>query len=311
MENKKSTVLLTVIAVATLLVAVVGATFAFFTAQNAGRESINAKVTTSTGASSQILVNGSDLQINATQETFTLAGANAVDDTANARIVYQAASDETNPTATTDFCYRVGFELTANDFKYTARAAQANGASVVAAGNTYVDYPELMLEAAYKASASYDTANAGSWPAATDKVGQTGYTAVASGQKYTIAGTPQTMVDPDGGVALATAPATTTGPSAADSTETYTGHSAITGFDLTEYTDTTNVIYFKGADNNDYFKLTATQGESIAQDWAFKLTFVNYNWDQSAITNPYNNAEKTFTGNVVVVPMASCPVVEP
>ena len=39
MDNKKNTILLTVIAVATLLVAVVGATFAYFTAQGADRKS--------------------------------------------------------------------------------------------------------------------------------------------------------------------------------------------------------------------------------------------------------------------------------
>ena len=52
MENKKNTILLTVIAVATLLVAVVGATFAYFTAQGGTGTSANVTVTTGTAASS-------------------------------------------------------------------------------------------------------------------------------------------------------------------------------------------------------------------------------------------------------------------
>ena len=47
MENRKNTILLTVIAVATLLVAVVGATFAFFTAS--GSSTTKGDVTVSTG----------------------------------------------------------------------------------------------------------------------------------------------------------------------------------------------------------------------------------------------------------------------
>ena len=48
MENRKNTILLTVIAVATLLVAVVGATFAYFTAQGTGSKQKDVTVTTET-----------------------------------------------------------------------------------------------------------------------------------------------------------------------------------------------------------------------------------------------------------------------
>ena len=52
MDNKKNTILLTVIAVATLLVAVVGATFAYFTAQGGGTSQADIIVKTGTAASS-------------------------------------------------------------------------------------------------------------------------------------------------------------------------------------------------------------------------------------------------------------------
>ncbi len=50
MDNKKNTILLTVIAVATLLVAVVGATFAYFTAQGGTTATAQVKVTTGTAS---------------------------------------------------------------------------------------------------------------------------------------------------------------------------------------------------------------------------------------------------------------------
>lgn len=52
MDNKKNTILLTVIAVATLLVAVVGATFAYFTAQGGSTSQADIIVKTGTAASS-------------------------------------------------------------------------------------------------------------------------------------------------------------------------------------------------------------------------------------------------------------------
>ena len=53
MENKKNTILLTVIAVATLLVAVVGATFAYFSAAGGTGTTGNVTVSTGTAASSE------------------------------------------------------------------------------------------------------------------------------------------------------------------------------------------------------------------------------------------------------------------
>lgn len=54
MENKKNTILLTVIAVATLLVAVVGATFAYFTAQGGSASQADVVVNTGKAGSSSL-----------------------------------------------------------------------------------------------------------------------------------------------------------------------------------------------------------------------------------------------------------------
>lgn len=112
MENRKNTILLTVIAVATLLVAVVGATFAYFTAQ--GGQSVQTPVNVQTANTSNgSFVTHDQISINATQENF-YQGAGDQTSTATATVTYTASS-----TAASNFCYTVGLQVTANNFIYT------------------------------------------------------------------------------------------------------------------------------------------------------------------------------------------------
>ena len=69
MDNKKNTILLTVIAVATLLVAVVGATFAYFTAQGGDAVSKQVNVITGTAGNSSFAIDGA-INIYADATTF-------------------------------------------------------------------------------------------------------------------------------------------------------------------------------------------------------------------------------------------------
>ena len=112
MENRKNTILLTVIAVATLLVAVVGATFAYFTAQGGTSANTNVNVQTAQTSNGSFTINGS-ISINANQENF-YQGAGNQTSTATAKVEYTASS-----TAASDFCYTVGLQVTANNFEYT------------------------------------------------------------------------------------------------------------------------------------------------------------------------------------------------
>ena len=112
MENRKNTILLTVIAVATLLVAVVGATFAYFTAQGGTSAQTPVNVQTAQTSNGSFVTNG-QISINATQENF-YQGAGNQTSTATAKVTYTASS-----TAASDFCYTVGLQVTANNFVYT------------------------------------------------------------------------------------------------------------------------------------------------------------------------------------------------
>ena len=112
MENRKNTILLTVIAVATLLVAVVGATFAYFTAQGTGSKQKQIEVTSETIDSMAFYID-KDIDIEATTLNFTQGGSD-VTDTITAKATFNA-----NNSQAADFCYTVDLIVSANTFAYT------------------------------------------------------------------------------------------------------------------------------------------------------------------------------------------------
>ena len=117
MENRKNTILLTVIAVATLLVAVVGATFAYFTAQGTGSKQRDIKVTSETIDSMAFYID-KEIILEATTANFTNnpSGQNTnVTDTITATATFNA----NNQDAAT-FCYTVDLIVSSNTFEYTA-----------------------------------------------------------------------------------------------------------------------------------------------------------------------------------------------
>lgn len=119
MDNKKNTILLTVIAVATLLVAVVGATFAYFTAQGGERQQTNITVKTGTGSSSAFTVTDT-LSIFADQNTFA-QGKTSKTGTSEGTVTWTApgSTATTTPTeAERTFCYTVSLVIDSNSFQY-------------------------------------------------------------------------------------------------------------------------------------------------------------------------------------------------
>ena len=116
MDNRKNTILLTVIAVATLLVAVVGATFAYFSAQQGNSQSANVEVSTDTAANSMIAVNGAII-LHATPENFGEAANSHLNSESDAygTITWQPSNAEG---AVQDYCYTVTLSITANTTQY-------------------------------------------------------------------------------------------------------------------------------------------------------------------------------------------------
>lgn len=128
MENKKNTILLTVIAVATLLVAVVGATFAYFTASGAQGTTGNVTVSTGTAASSEF---GTMNAINLYADASTFAeGGKDVTGSSTGTVKWTApgaAGTATPSVADRTFCYTAALEITANTFvKSAANTSNVN-----------------------------------------------------------------------------------------------------------------------------------------------------------------------------------------
>lgn len=122
MENKKNTILLTVIAVATLLVAVVGATFAYFTAQGGTGTSANVTVTTGTAASSEFGTFGA-INIYADATTFAEGKPDATG-TTTGTVSWTAPGATTNTTpseADRSFCYTADLIINTNTFTKSAK----------------------------------------------------------------------------------------------------------------------------------------------------------------------------------------------
>ncbi len=136
--EKKNTVLLTVIAIATLLVAVIGATFAYFTAQRGDGAQADITVTTSTSDS---IVYGSfnALVLKATQQNF---GQNLGSQRATTEgEIKLTASDNDSREDTADYCYTSTIKISENGFGYKP---QAEGVE-----ETVTNQPELILSLYY------------------------------------------------------------------------------------------------------------------------------------------------------------------
>lgn len=140
MDNRKNTILLTVIAVATLLVAVVGATFAYFTAQGGGADQTNVTVRTETSSNSSIEVQDS-LTLTANQENFgEEAAAHLKSTEATGKITWTPSTGATGDDL--NFCYTVGITVTSNNFVYPDASNLKDTGSTL---TQYYDTAELLL----------------------------------------------------------------------------------------------------------------------------------------------------------------------
>ncbi len=134
--DKKNTLLLTVIAVATLLVAIVGATFAYFTAQVGNGAQAEIKVETKTVDIATIFQELDDIKIIATQENFA-KGKGSLRGETTGYVSFVPTNDAGVQEKTRNYCYNVDIEISSNDFEYSL--PKTHGISNDA------NYPELVL----------------------------------------------------------------------------------------------------------------------------------------------------------------------
>ncbi len=113
MEKKNKTLVLSIVAIATLLIVVVGATYAFFVAQGGGSANTNVNVQTNTTDNLSFEV-GEAINITANQDNFAQGlGNQAGSTTASATLT---ANNATNSATANYYLY---LDITNNDFEYT------------------------------------------------------------------------------------------------------------------------------------------------------------------------------------------------
>lgn len=124
--EKKNTILLTVIAVATLLVAVVGASFAFFAVQETNNADVEVETTTAEAADAFVATSEGDLKLAVTNATMQEAESTLgkyVSDTATVNVSLTAGSGNAS-------C----------DYKLTYKAAEGTDTYTTTSGITGFEY---------------------------------------------------------------------------------------------------------------------------------------------------------------------------
>lgn len=113
-NNKGNVILLTVIAIVTMIIVLVGATFAYLASSVADEDSANINATTS-GGSDMFLINaGSDIEIFANVDNF-YEGAGDISDSVDASVTLQTTSS-----SNISYNYKVYLDVKNNDFEYTS-----------------------------------------------------------------------------------------------------------------------------------------------------------------------------------------------
>lgn len=113
MDNKKTTIMLTIIAVATLIVTLIGATFAFFSATGNDEAKADIHVKTGTAASSSFEINGG-LEIVANVNNFASGKPSLVASTTGSASWTAPGESGTTEVLEADrtMCYTVALSIT-------------------------------------------------------------------------------------------------------------------------------------------------------------------------------------------------------
>lgn len=113
-DSRRNVVLLTIIAIATMIVVLVGATFAYLASQVNNEGQANIQAATNVGNDMFLINAGNDMEIYADPENFYSGSGNQVDNT-EATITLQSSS-----TSEVTYTYNAYVSVTTNNFEYTS-----------------------------------------------------------------------------------------------------------------------------------------------------------------------------------------------
>ena len=130
-NNRGNIILLTVIAIATMIIVLVGATFAYLASSIQDEDIANIEAVTSAGSDMLLMNAGEDIEINANITNF-YEGAGNLDDSIDASVTLQTTS-----TTPITYNYNVYLDITSNDFEYSSGMCYVKPSSVYTAGTSY------------------------------------------------------------------------------------------------------------------------------------------------------------------------------
>lgn len=123
-DSRKNIVLLTIIAIATMIVVLVGATFAYLASQVSANDVANIEAATNAGNDMFLINAGGDMEIYADLNNFYSGSGNQVDNT-EATVTLQTTTEE-NVTYT----YNAYVTVNSNNFEYTSGTCYRKGTLV-------------------------------------------------------------------------------------------------------------------------------------------------------------------------------------
>ncbi len=260
--DKKNTLLLTVIAVATLLVAIVGATFAYFTAQVGAGAQAKVDVTTKTSDS---LAYGTFSEINviANQENFA-KDLGSQRGTSEGQLSLKVSDADA---ATANLCYTVSLNITSNTFSHHPEYEKETNGVSVEDSKARAKQPELLFNIfydfdsqGYKEITNVQSTNLGQYVTSYVDLESSGGSNELSNLK---------VCDNKAGVATNCEPE----------------EESIKGWDITTVTnniEVPNSNYLSDEVNNhqNVFKISGTSGQTVVHKWKAQVTFLNWSWDQ-------------------------------
>ena len=276
--DKKNTILLTVIAIATLLVAMVGATFAYFTAQRGKGAQADITVTTST-SDSVIYSQFSNLTVVATQQNFNSTDMYSQRGTSEGTITLTSSDNESREDIA-DYCYTSTIKISNNDFIYKEQGEELQEAKK----------PELILSIYYNEQ-EYK-----------QPIGDLKYTTIENAENEN----KKKVCDQVNGVVSGDCNDTVI--SGYDITEV--GKNSTPDLEPVGTTKIQIPVYSADAlespssDYTHHIKASSSNKETVTAKWKSTITFVNYDFDQQY------NTDKSFVAIWDFVPV-DCDTGEP
>ncbi len=281
--DKKNTLLLTVIAIATLLVAVVGATFAYFTAQRGEGQNANVNVKTST--TDTLTFDTKPIFLMATQQNFADVSSGEVEENVGSQKAVSTSTVEFKKggPGSTDYCYNATVKITSNNFEYAPDQTNFGTDPDRPDSQDYDHAPELLLKITKKTTKSTESGSPTTIIYNQD-IDSVKYESLTSQRRVC---TQTNTTDPTGN------DITYSEPACAD-------NQTVEGLDITilnnqAKSNTTSEIKIPTEVSGTKYqhKLSgASEGDTIKDEWTAELVFVNYNWDQQYNASPNGGEQK-------------------